>query len=196
MKIIKILLLAFILIFTLSGLASAIELVSDKARSKIAFSVGHFLFSTTDGRFKDFQGSIELDEQNLVRSTVDFTIRVASIDTDNKKRDTHLRTADFFDAEKFPDARFVSTSIEKVSGGGFRLDGNLTIHGVTKKVAFRLDYLGEKKGPDGLLNARFKASTVLDRRDFGITYDPTGFGIGKKVTLDVDAVMVPPMSHP
>lgn len=196
MRIMKILLLAFFLVFSVSRLANAIELFSDKSRSKIAFSVGHFLFSTTDGRFKDFKGTIDLDEHDLIRSKVDFTVRVASIDTDNKKRDTHLRTGDFFDVEKFPEARFVSTAIEKVTGGGYRLEGNLTIHGVTKKVAFRLDYLGENKGPDGFVNARFKASTVLDRRNFGITYDPTGFGIGKKVTLEVDAVMIPPTSRP
>lgn len=196
MKTAKTLLIACVLILAFSTLAHAIELVSDTARSKIGFSVGHFLFSTTDGRFTDFQGKIDLDESDLIRSKIDFTVRVASIDTANKKRDTHLRTADFFDVEKFPEARFIGTSIEKVTGGGYRLEGNLTIHGVTKKTAFRLDYLGATRGPSGLESARFKASGVLDRRDFGITYDPTGFGIGKKVTLTVDAVMVPPSGKP
>lgn len=196
MKTLKVLLIAVFLISVHPYIANAIELVTDKAHSKIGFSVSHFFFSTTDGHFTDFKGTIDLDEQDLTQSKVAFTVRVNSIDTANLKRDKHLRSPDFFDVNKLPDARFVSTGIEKVTGGGYRLEGDLTIHGITKKVAFSLDYVGETKGQHGIVDAHFKARTVLDRRDFGITYDPTGFGIGKKVTLTVDAFMVPEVSTP
>ncbi|MHB8422963.1 MAG: YceI family protein [Leptospirales bacterium] len=191
MKALNNLLIAAFLIAASPTVSHAIELVTLKTHSKIVFSVSHFVFSHTDGHFNDFQGTIDLNEQELTRSRIDFTVRTDSIDTANPKRDKHLRSPDFFDVTRFPVARFTSTGITKKKNGNYLLKGNLTIHGKTKNIAFTLHDLGERKGANGVEKAHFTAMTVLDRRDFGITYDKTGIGIGKKVTLTVDAIMVP-----
>ena len=160
----------------------------DPAHSIIGFSIRHLEIAWVEGRFKDFKGTIRYDEQDVSKSSVEFSARVASIDTGVEPRDQHLRTADFFDVEKHPEMTFKSTRVER-KGKGWVLHGDLTLHGVTKPVALPFQLTGAIKDPRG--NARFgvQAQTKIDRRDFGITWGKAleggGYDLGHEVTIDL-----------
>ena len=146
----------------------------DPAHSAIEFAVKHMMFTTVRGRFKDFQGTIEVDEKNPERSTVRVEINADSIDTGVADRDAHLRSADFLDVENHPKIVFESRKIEGAmtkEDEKFRITGDLTIRG--KKVEVTLDsvYLGSGKDPWGNFKAGAEASTKIDRRDWGLTWN-------------------------
>lgn len=146
----------------------------DPAHSGIEFAVKHMMFTTVRGRFKSFEGTIEVDEQNPGRSSVRVDIDAASIDTGVADRDAHLRSADFLDVENHPKIVFESRTIEgdlTKEDAKFRIIGDLTIRG--KKVEVTLDsvYLGSGKDPWGNVKAGAEASTKIDRREFGLTWN-------------------------
>ncbi|HEV2763378.1 MAG TPA: YceI family protein [Pyrinomonadaceae bacterium] len=169
----------------------------DPAHSTIGFAIRHYEINWVSGRFKDFSGTIRYDEKDVTKSSVEFTAKIASIDTGVEGRDKHLRTADFFDAEKFPDMTFKSHHVER-KGNGYVLHGDFTMRGITKQVAIPFTVTGAIKDPRG--NTRFgvEASTRIDRRDYGITWGKAleggGLDLGNEVTvnLSLEAVKAAP----
>jgi polyisoprenoid-binding protein YceI len=167
-------------------------LAVDRSHSEIAFQVRHLL-SKVRGRFTDFAGTIALDGPNLERSHVSVTINAASIDTAEPKRDDHLRSADFFDVEKFPTLTFESTSVVPRGGDRYDVVGNLTIHGSTRQVTLPASFLGAAQDPWGNTKHVFEAELTVNRKDFGLNWNAAletgGFLVGDdvKVTLAVQA---------
>ncbi len=165
----------------------------DVSHSKVGFSVSHMVISDVEGRFKEFSGMIQVDEQDPAKSSVEVTIKVASIDTENEKRDEHLRSADFFDAPKFPEITFRSVKVEK-KGNAYVATGALTIRGVMKTVSIPFTATGPIKDPWGNTRRGFKGSLTLNRQDYGVSWsnklDGGGLVVGDEVTvsLSVEAV--------
>ncbi|GAB2505898.1 YceI family protein [Nocardia heshunensis] len=158
--------------------------VIDSVHSTLGFSVRHMMVSKVRGRFTDFSGKLVIGEDGSAAAEAE--IRVDSVTTDNPQRDAHLRTADFFSAENFPLATFESTGFH-VKGDDFVVDGEFSIAGVTKPVTLDVEFLGVNPGMGQGPVAGFEATTVINRRDFGITIDmPLADGgavIGDKITL-------------
>ncbi len=143
----------------------------DTAHTSAEFAVRHMMISTVKGRFADVQGTLTLDETSLAKSQVDVTIATASVDTRSEQRDGHLKSADFFDVEKFPTIRFTSTRVVKTGGDSFDVVGNLTIKDVTREVTLKVEDQGRGTTPWGQHQAGFTASTKIDRKDFGLTWN-------------------------
>jgi len=174
----------------LAGSAAAATYDIDQAHSSVGFGVKHMMVSTTRGVFKDFAGTVTYDPANVAASAVDVTIQAASIDTQNAKRDTHLRSADFFDVEKFPTLTFKSKSAAPAGDGKLKLVGDLTMHGVTKEVT--LDVTGPSealKTERGAIRGA-TATTVVNRKDFGLGWNKVletgGLAVGEDVTITLE----------
>lgn len=177
----------------------------DPAHTVVGFQVRHF-FSKVPGQFKEFDGTITLDQANWEASSVQATIQSASIFTNQEKRDGHLRSADFFDVEKYPTLTFKSTKVSKAGEGKLKVAGDLTMHGVTKPVVLDVDFLGA--GAIGIggnavgTRAGFEATTKVDRKDFGIVWNKTldqgGTMLGDEVTINigVEAMKIDPNATP
>lgn len=178
------------LLTVLPSMAGAIELNADTAHSSIAFQIKHLVVSNVNGSFTDFNGSIQLDEKDFTKSKFDFKVKIDSINTANVKRDGHLKSPDFFDVQKYPEATFVSKSIKSIGKDKYSMEGDLTIHGQTKPTKFTLINLGKVKDPFGVEKYMYQASTELDRKDFGLVYNAKletgGLLIGEKVKLSID----------
>jgi polyisoprenoid-binding protein YceI len=172
----------------------------DPAHSIIGFSIRHLEIAWVEGRFKDFKGTIHFDESDVTKSSVEFSAKVESIDTGVEPRDKHLRTADFFDAAKYPEMSFKSTRVERRGKDGYVLHGDFTLKGVTKPVALPFTVTGAIKDPWG--NTRFgvSAQTKIDRRDYGITWGKAlengGLDVGNEVTIDLQLEAVKPAPKP
>ena len=166
----------------------------DASHSTVEFGVKHMMFTTVKGRFAGVEGTIELDEQDVTRSRVEVAIDVASVDTRDEKRDAHLRSPDFFDAERFPTIAFRSTRVEPKGSGDLRVVGDLTIHGVTREVILDATRTGQGKNPWGMEVIGFEASTRISRKDFGLEWNVAletgGVLVGDeiKISLDIQAV--------
>ena len=160
----------------------------DPAHSIIGFAVRHFEINWVEGRFKDFTGAINYNEQDATKSTVQFTAKIESIDTGVAMRDQHLRTADFFDAATYPEMRFASTKIEKKGKEQYVLHGDLTIKGVTKQIEFPFTFTDAIKDPWGNTRFGIEAHTRINRRDYGINYGNAlpggGFDVGNEITVN------------
>lgn len=165
---------------------SALEI--DRSHSDVAFQVRHLL-SKVRGRFKEFNGTIQFDQSDPRNSHVDVTIQAASIDTAEADRDKHLRSADFFDVEKYPTLRFVSTSVTPRDGNAYDVTGDLTIHGVTRQVVLPATFLGAASDPWGNTKSVFEAELPLNRKDFGLTWNAAletgGFLVGDEVSVSL-----------
>lgn len=159
----------------------------DQAHSIIGFAVRHLEINWVEGRFKDFDGTINYNDQDVTRSTVRFTAKIESIDTGVEQRNAHLRTADFFDAAKYPEMKFTSTKIEKKGKGKYILYGDLTIKGVTRPVSFPFTFTGAIEDPWGGTRFGINAETIINRRDYNINYGNAmpigGFDVGNNVTV-------------
>ena len=175
----------------------------DPAHSSVEFAVKHMMFTTVRGRFKDFQGTIVVDEQNPDKSTVNVDINAASIDTGAADRDGHLRSADFLDVEKHPTMTFRSKRVEgamKKEGDQFRVVGDLTIRGTTFEVSLDCVYEGTGKDPWGGIRAGARATTTIDRRDWGLKWNQAletgGILVGNdvRIEIEVQAVKAEPVS--
>lgn len=166
----------------------------DPAHTEIEFSVRHLMISTVRGRFGNVTGTITIDEADLASSSVEAEIETASIDTREERRDAHLRSADFFDVEKYPAMTFRSTNIEPAGKDRFRLTGELTIRDVTREVVLEGTDEGRSPDPWGGQRAGFSATTTIDRRDFGLTWNQAletgGVMVSNeiKVNLEIQAV--------
>lgn len=166
---------------------------SDKAHSSISFQIRHMVVSKVNGHFNDFTVTIMADTVDLTKSTVTATVKVATIDTGNEKRDIHLKSADFFEVEKYPEATYKSTSIEK-KGDEYIAHGTLTMHGVSKPLDINFKILGQIKDFEGKTRVGIEASAVLDRKDFNISWnralDTGSVILGSEVTLEILLEMV------
>jgi polyisoprenoid-binding protein YceI len=175
-------------LFAGSALAAQSEWSIDKDHSQVGFTVDHMVVSEVDGQFKSYSGKALLDDADLTKSQVEFTADVGSVDTGNQKRDEHLRGADFFDAAKYPQLTFKSTKITK-AGKGYKLKGQLTLHGVTKEVTLDATVSQAVKNPWGKQVRAVKITGDLKRADFGLTWnkslDQGGLLIGDTVEVDV-----------
>lgn len=167
----------------------------DPMHSFVNFSVKHMGISFVDGSFKKFDGVITYTKADLSDAKVNFTVDVPSITTGVEMRDNHLKTDDFFNAEKFPQMSFVSTSFKKRAAkmqkqqtNVYILSGKLTIRDVTKDVQFVVTYGGTAKDQQGNNKVGFNATTTINRLDYNIKYDPTGTGVAKdiKITLNLE----------
>lgn len=165
----------------------------DTTHSHIEFAIRHLMFSKVRGKFTGFTGTVELDDQDITRSKVTAEIQAASINTNEDKRDAHLRSADFFDVEQFPLITFTGSSIEK-KGAAFRLKGALSMHGITKDIELEVEALGTAKDPWGNQRIAFSAKGALDRKEFGLNWNQLleagGVLVSDKVelTFDIEAV--------
>ena len=162
----------------------------DVTHSTVSFSVRHLMVSKTRGRFGTFSGSVTIADDPIA-SSVEVTIDPASITTGDVKRDEHLRSADFFDVEQFPEITFRSTGVSEVHGDRFRLEGDLTVHGVTRPVVLDAVLEGIATSPWGTQAVGFSASTELDREAFGLTWNQSleagGVLVGKTVKIEIEA---------
>ncbi len=160
----------------------------DKVHSEIGFLVRHFV-SKVRGGFNDFSGAIRIDAEKPENSSVEFTIKVASINTNEPKRDAHLKSPDFFDAEKFPEIRFVSRKVVRKSDTSYDVVGDLTMHGVTKEVTLPVTFGGIVADPWGLERAGFETAITLNRQDYGIKWnkalDQGGYMLGDDVAVTI-----------
>ena len=162
----------------------------DKAHSSVNFSVTHMVVSEVDGSFKDFSAEVKSEKADFSDLAVTFTIDVNSVTTGEDKRDGHLKSPDFFDAAKYPNISFKSTSIKKISDKKYELEGDLTLHGVTKHVKWDVKYNGTIKDPYGNNRAGFKATTSINRKDYGVSWNKTldagGVAVSDEVALTVN----------
>jgi polyisoprenoid-binding protein YceI len=165
----------------------------DPTHSDIEFQVKHLMVAKVKGRFAGVSGTIEIDESDVSASKVDVTIDTATVDTRDEKRDAHLRSADFFDVEKFPMMTFQSRKVER-KGDRLRVTGDLTIHGVTREVVLDVEENGRQKDPWGGERAAFTATTTIDRHDYGLEWNVAleagGVMVSRevKITLEIEAV--------
>ena len=162
----------------------------DKSHSNVRFNVDHLVISEVEGNFKVFDGSIASPSADFSNAKVAFSVDVNSINTDDEKRDQHLKGDDFFNAEKYPLMKFSSTSFKKLKGNAYVMEGNLTIRDVTKKVRFAVVYGGTIKDPWGNIKAGFKASAKINRKDFGLKWgavtETGGAVVGDEVRMQIN----------
>lgn len=159
----------------------------DAMHSSVNFAVKHMGISFVDGRFDKYQGTFEGTAADITKGKFNFSVDINSINTAVEMRDNHLKTNDFFNAEKYPTMTFESKSIQKVGKDQYKLQGNLTIRNITKPVTFELTYGGLLKD-DGQGNQKlgFQAKTTINRFDYEVAYDPSGQAIAKDVKIVVN----------
>jgi polyisoprenoid-binding protein YceI len=172
-----------------SSVFAAETYVIDKDHSETSFQVQHML-GKVRGVFADFGGTIAFDKANPVASTVEFRIKATSIDTNNERRDGHLRSPDFFDVATYPEIAFTSTKVTPKGGNAFDVTGTLTMRGVTKTVTLPVRYLGEAADPSGRIKASFETAVTLNRKDYNIVWnkalDTGGFVLGDDVAVTIN----------
>ncbi|HEV7388492.1 MAG TPA: YceI family protein [Gemmatimonadaceae bacterium] len=167
----------------------------DPSHTLVEFSAKHLMITTVKGRITDVDGVIHADAKDIKDSSVEVTLKAASIDTRTEQRDNHLRSADFLEVEKYPEIKFRSTRIEG-DKQEFKLTGDLTIRGVTRPVTLDVTFEGQTKDPWGGERIGFSASGKIDRRDFGLTWnvmlEAGGMTVGNdiKINVEVEAVKV------
>lgn len=190
-------LLTLSLLLISAGFAQAQGWAFDKSHSSILFAVDHMVVSEAQGKFKDFTAEVTGSADDFSDVKVKATIQVASIDTDEPKRDGHLKGADFFDAEKYPTITFESTSFKKVSGNVYEIPGRLTMRGVTKDVVLKAKMKGPVKSPWGGTIVGFTATGAINRQEFGVSWSKTApageLVVGDEVRLTINAEFV---KHP
>jgi polyisoprenoid-binding protein YceI len=167
----------------------------DPAHSSAEFKVKHMMISNVKGTFTGLSGTLQLDETDRTHSSVEASIDVNTINTGDPQRDGHLKSADFFDAEKFPAMTFKSTNIDSTGGGNYEVTGELTIHGVTKPVTLSVEDVSEpSKDPWGNHRIGLSGSTKINRKDFGVSYNSAletgGVLVGEDVMITLDVQFV------
>jgi polyisoprenoid-binding protein YceI len=178
---------AVLLLFVLPGTIQAEAWTIDPAHSSAQFSVRHMMVSTVRGEFTRLSGTVELDEKDVTRSSVEATIDATTIDTRNERRDGHLKSADFFDVANHPTITFKSAKVDKASDGRLKVTGDLTIRGVTRPVVLDVEALSPVvRDPQGNLRSGTSATTRINRKDFGVSWSANLDGGGLVVSDDVN----------
>jgi polyisoprenoid-binding protein YceI len=165
----------------------------DASHSQVGFAVKHLVISNVRGEFGAYQGKLVLDESDVTKSTVEATIDVSSISTKVADRDAHLKSADFFDVAKYPSITFKSTKVAKAGKDELKVTGDLTLHGVTKPVVLDVSTSPEVKGMFGETRRGFAATTTIDRKDYGLTWNKlveAGPAVGDQVRIVLDLELV------
>lgn len=162
----------------------------DKGHSEVSFQIGHLGLSKVRGRFKDFDGTIRIDQAKPEASSVEFTVKTVSIDTDNEKRDQDLRTgAGLLEVEKYPTLTFKSSKIAPKGKDHYDVTGTLTLHGVSKEITLPVTVIGPIKDPWGNQRVSFETNTTLNRKDYGVSYhkvlDTGGLVVGDDVSVSI-----------
>ena len=161
----------------------------DVSHTRVGFAVRHMAVSKVRGEFKEFSGTLELAEDPTA-SSISVTVQAASVDTHDENRDNHLRTNDFFDIENHPTWTFTSTAIRPVNATEWKVDGDLTIRGVTKQVTLDATLEGVVQDPYGMHRVGFSATTSIDREDFNVSFNGVmetgGVMVSKKVDIDIE----------
>jgi polyisoprenoid-binding protein YceI len=187
------------LLLALLSLAPALALAApstwnlDASHSQVGFAVKHLVISNVRGEFTKYEGRIVLDDADPTKSGVEATIDVSSLDTRVADRDAHLKSPDFFDVAKYPSITFKSTRVEKAGKDGLRVTGDLTLHGVTKPVVLTVTTGPEVKGMYGETRRGFSATTKIDRKAFGLTWNKVveaGPAVGDEVSITLDLEVV------
>lgn len=187
--------LAALSIMALPSLASASSWKIDAGHSTVGFKVKHLMVSNVTGSFTKYSGVVDFDDNDLTKSKVNVTIDANSINTNEPKRDEHLRSADFFDTAKFPTITFVSRRWSRTANGALTVAGNLTMHGVTREVVLSVEpFSNEIRDPWGSTRRGTTASALLNRKDFGISWnkalDSGGVSVGDEVRVLLEIEMV------
>ncbi|MFZ9594665.1 MAG: YceI family protein [Bdellovibrionia bacterium] len=180
-------------LMSVGPLAWAKDYKIDPGHSNVGFTATH-LISRVNGSFKEFSGSLSFDSAKPEASKVSAEVTVATVDTNEPKRDQHLQGADFFDAAKFPKMTFVSRKVSVEAKNRFKMQGDLSLHGVVKPVTFDVEYLGEAQDPWGATRLGFTATSKINRKDFGMNWnkvlDQGGLLVGEEVgiQLNIEAI--------
>ena len=166
----------------------------DSAHSGIHFSVRHLVIAKVRGQFSRWTGALTVPDGDFAQATVDVTIDATSVETGVADRDTHLKSADFFDVEKFPELTFRSRRIEPKGGDRFALIGDLTIRGISREVVLDVESAGQTKDPWGNVRAGFEGKTAVDRKEFGLTWNQVleagGVMVCDKVEIEIEVEAV------
>lgn len=166
----------------------------DAAHSEVHFAVRHMVVSKVRGAFERWTAALQLDEEDLTRSSVEVTIEAASIQTRNEQRDGHLRSPDFLDVERHPTITFRSKRVEADGGSSYRVVGDLTIRGLTREVVLETDFGGVARDPWGADRAGFQARLAIERSDFGLTWNQVleagGVLVGDRIDISIEVEAV------
>ena len=166
----------------------------DPAHSEISFKIKHLMITNVTGSFTKFEGTMESSKDDFTDAQIHFEADTESITTHNEQRDAHLRSAEFFDAEKNPKVTFDSTSVEKNGEDNYKLTGNLTMHGITKPVTLNAEFLGVNKDPWGQSKVGFEITGKLSRKEFGLTWNAAleggGSAGGDEVKLHINVQLI------
>jgi polyisoprenoid-binding protein YceI len=162
----------------------------DSSHSSVHFSVRHLVIARVRGTFTRWSGTVQAPGDDFAKAIVNVTIDASSIDTGVAQRDTHLKSADFFDVEQFPELRFVARRVQPRAGAELDVIGDLTIKGITREVVLRVEPHGQAKDPWGNVRAAFTAKTSIDRKDFGLTWNQVletgGVMVGDRVEIEAE----------
>ncbi|HWB64001.1 MAG TPA: YceI family protein [Chitinophagales bacterium] len=166
----------------------------DAAHSEIGFKAKHLMISTVKGKFDKFEGQVETNGDDFTTANISFTADVASINTGNADRDGHLKSADFFNAEKFPQLKFTDGKLTLKSGSEYTLTGNLTVRDVTKPVTLDVEYAGTAKDPWGNTKAGFTINGKINRTEFGLNWNVAletgGWLVSEEIKIIIDAQLL------
>ena len=166
----------------------------DAAHSEITFKVKHLIITNVTGNFNKFDATLESSKEDFTDAKISFEADVDSISTNNEQRDGHLKSEDFFAAEKFPKLSFVSSSFNKVSGDEYKLAGTLTLRGVSKPIELSVEYGGTATDPYGQVKSGFEISGKINRKDFGLVWTATteagGIVVSDEVKLNLSVQMI------
>ena len=164
--------------------------VLDPAHTRIGFVARHAMVTKVRGQFNDYEGSAVVDADDFTRSTASLTIQAASIDTRNEQRDGHLKSNDFLSLEEYPQITFVSTGVTQTGETSLELTGDLTIKGVTNSITVPFEFEGAATDPFGNLRVGFEGSVVINRKDYGVSWNAAletgGVLVSEKVTLEFE----------
>lgn len=166
----------------------------DLSHSHVQFTVRHMMISKVRGTFERFEGTVNYDEAAPTNTTVDVSIALDSISTRDEKRDAHLLSADFFNADEFPVMTFTSTRVEQIDANNGRLIGDLTIRDVTREVALDVTYEGKAQSPWGTISVGFAATGKINRKEWGMEWNTAletgGWLVGDEVTINIELELV------
>ena len=172
----------------------------DPSHSQLEFKVRHMMLSNVRGRFENFTGTVEFDENNPLDFSVDVEVDATSIYTRESQRDAHLKSPDFLMTEQYPTLRFRSTGVEKLGGDGFRMTGDLTIRDITRPVVLEGEFNGVATAPWGSTSAGFEAHGTINRKDWGLTWNHTleagGVLVGEEVKITINVELMKEVAAP
>ena len=177
--------------FLLQGQSVQTNYVLDQSHTQLTFEVDHLVISTVNGRFDDFEGEIYFDSKSKLLVSIKGTAKATSINTNDEKRDKHLRSADFFEVEKYPELSFEANNLKLKSGKKGKVKGQLKIRDVTKEITFDLNFKGLVTDPWGTEKLIVEATAQINRKDFGLKWNETletgGLLVGEKIKIKVSA---------